>query len=194
MQQQGHETWAMELLPIAEDDSRANSSNRTSLGDHGTPEGQYQSEGRDLKRDQQGLIEAIPDVLAKRPVTNIERKAVNGQKVPSDHKTKGLVHPFASETDETTTDGVCSSHLRDTVVHHSQEDRLNSEGEEQATGSTIVETSADTHEESSSNGTSNGNELNLAVTKVTLKVISVVSHHAFLHIVRAITGLEPQGV
>ena len=119
---------------------------------------------------------------------------MNGQKVPSDHETKGVVDPFASEADETTADGVRRGHLRDTVVHHGQKDRLDGKGKEQATGSAIVKTSADTHEESSSDGASNSNELNLAVTKVTLKVISVVRHHAFLHIVWAIAGLEPQCV
>lgn len=184
----------MALLPITEDDSCTNASNWSSLSDHGAPKGQYQSESRDLKRDQKGLIEAILDVLANRPVTSLNKKAMNGQKVPSDHETKGVVHPFTSETDEATADGVRRCHLRNTVVHHSQKDRLDGEGQEQAPGSTIVQTSADTHEESSSDGASNGNELNLAVTKVTLKVVSVVRHHAFLHIVWAIAGLEPHGV
>lgn len=62
------------LLRIAEDDTRANTSDWTSLGNYGTPVGQYQSESRNLKRDQKGLVEAIFDKLARRPVTRVARR------------------------------------------------------------------------------------------------------------------------
>lgn len=47
----------------------------------------------------------------------------------------------------------------------------------------MVETGSDTHEESSSNGATDGNELNLSVCKMSLKLIRIVGHETFANFV-----------
>lgn len=181
-----------ELLPIADNHCSADSGNRTRFCDHRTPERQHQSESRDLKGNQKGLIKAMRKVLADTPE---KRKRENdGQKVPSDHKAKGLVNPFAGETNEAATDGIGSGHLGEAVIHHGQEHRLNRVRKEQAARTTGIETSTNTDEKSSSNGTTNGNELDLAVTEVTLEVIGIVGHQTFLDILGSVARLEPHSV
>jgi hypothetical protein len=112
-----------------------------------------------------------------------------GQKVPTNHKTKSFVYPFASKANESTADRKGSAHLGDTVVHHCQDYTLDRKSKEQATRSTMIKTGANTHEEGSSNGAPNCDELNLPIPKVTLEVIGIISHDALLNIMRTL-GLQ----
>ena len=99
--------------------------------------------------------------------------------VVASHETKGVVDKVSCKTNKAAGDRVRRCHLGDTVVHQTKEAGIDSVREEQAAWTALVETAADTDEESSSNGTTNGHELNLSVSKPSVEVIIVLNDLAF---------------
>ena len=99
--------------------------------------------------------------------------------VVTSHETKCIVDKVTRKTNETTGYRICGCHLSDTVVHQTQEASVDRISEEQAGWATLVETTADTDEERSSNGAANGHELDLSVSETSVKVIIVLNDLAF---------------
>lgn len=100
--------------------------------------------------------------------------------VVTGHETKRVVDKVSSKTNKATRDRVCGGHFGDTVVHQTKETSVDRIGEEQAAWAALVETAANTDEESGSNGATNGHELDLSVSKTAMKVIIVLNDLAFL--------------
>jgi len=93
---------------------------------------------------------------------------------------KSVVDKVTSKTNEASRDRICCRHLSDTVVDQTKEASVDGVGKEQATRTALVETTADTDEEGSSNGAANGHELDLSVSKTTVEVIGVLDDLAFI--------------
>ena len=87
---------------------------------------------------------------------------------------------MTSKTNEATRHRICRRHLGNAVVYQTQEAGVDGVGQEQAGWATLVETAADTDEERSSNGTANGHELDLSVSKTTVEVIGVLDDLALI--------------
>ncbi|KAI6773661.1 hypothetical protein HG531_000510 [Fusarium graminearum] len=96
------------------------------------------------------------------------------EEVPTSHKAKRIITPMTGETDETTRNRHISSHFGDTIVHTCENTRVDCVGEKQTKRTTLGETTTDTHEESGTNGTTNGNKLDLSVVEKTVQTIGVV--------------------
>jgi hypothetical protein len=63
---------------------------------------------------------------------------------------------------------------------------LNGKGNKQAARATMVKTGADAHEKGRSDRATNGDQLDLTVPKMTLKVVGISSYHTFLYITGAL--------
>lgn len=116
-------------------------------GDVIAPVGKDEAQCRDLKRnDKPGIEEEIPP---------------NG-------KAEGIVHPMAGHADEAATDRHVGHHLGHAIVHHGQEDVVNSKPEEQAARAALVQNAANAHKQGRTNGASNGSELYLTIGQGTV--------------------------
>ena len=105
--------------------------------------------------------------------------------VVTGHETKRVVDKVSSKTNKATGNRVCGCHFGDTVVHQTKEASVDRIREEQAGRAALVETAADTDEESGSNGAANGHELNLSVSETSVEVIIVLNDLAFFMAVDA---------
>jgi hypothetical protein len=96
--------------------------------------------------------------------------------VVTSHETKSVVDKVSGKTNEATRDRVRGRHLGDTVVHQTEEASIDRIGQEQACWAALVETAANGHEESSSNGAANSHQLNLSISKASVKVVIVLNN------------------
>ena len=113
----------------------------------------------------------------------------HSQEIPSNHEAKCVVHPFSSQSNETTTDWKCRAHFCDRIVDHSQHTTLDGVGNKQAASTSMVETGPNAHEQGCTNGSSDGDELDLAIVKVTLKLVGVAGQHPL----RDLSRVSPRG-
>src|SRR5687767_7029357 len=107
------------FLRVSNDTTNANGGCRARLGDLVAPEGHDEVQGRNLERNEEGLVK---------------------EEVPADHETQRIVDPVASETDETTRDRHVDGHFSNGVVDHAENQSVESIGQEQAARATSNET------------------------------------------------------
>jgi hypothetical protein len=110
------------------------------------------------------------------------QKSLVEEEVPASHETKGIVDPLSGQTDESTGHGHQDCHLGDTVVDQTQHAGVDGVGDEQAARATLVQSTTDGNEQRGTDGTTNGQELNLSVSKTTLEVVLVLGDDAILDI------------
>lgn len=139
-------------------------------GDRIGPERQHQVESDDFEGDQESFVE---------------------EEVPAGHEAKGVVDPFTGHTNETSRNRVKGCHFSHAVVHEAEETAVGSVGNEQTAGTTTGKTAADTDEEGSADGATDGDELDLTIAQATLKLVGIVRGDAMLDVwAVAIGGLE----
>lgn len=114
---------------------------------------QDQVEGRDFKGDEDRLVE---------------------EEVPANPETERFVDPVASHADETTRNRHVGSHLGHGVVDQAEHTAVQGVGQEQASRTALDQTVGDGYEGSSTNGTTDGNQLDLTIAQVSSKLIDVV--------------------
>lgn len=132
-----------------EDDAGSNDSRGRNVI---SPESKDQVEGRDLKRNEQRLVE---------------------EEVPADSEAEGLVDPLASHTNETAGDRVQSGHLSHAVVHETEGAAVDEVGEEERAGPASVQALADADEEGGTDGATDGDKLDLAVGQLAVQAVGV---------------------
>ncbi len=103
--------------------------------------------------------------------------------------TKSLIYPFTSHSDETSTDRHISSHLRHGVVYKRNHAGVSCVSEQHAQWTALIECTADANEQRCTNRTTNSDELDLAISKMSLEVIRVISHRTMLDVIRAVVRL-----
>jgi hypothetical protein len=135
--------------PIKNDTSCAHCGNRYVVA----PIGQDKIQSGDFKWNEECLIE---------------------KEVPASHEAKGIINPFSGHSDEASADRVQCSHLSHAIIHQSKQASIKGITKEQTSGTAILETTTDTDKKCRSNGTANGNELDLAVAEVALKLVRIV--------------------
>jgi hypothetical protein len=108
------------------------------------------------------------------------------------YRTEGLVDPFTSHANEATTDWHISCHLGHGVIHEPHYTAISGIGEQHAKGTALIESTTNADEQRCANGTTDSNELNLAVPKMTLEVIGVISHRTVLDIIVIVVCLADE--
>ncbi|KAI6776797.1 hypothetical protein HG530_000742 [Fusarium avenaceum] len=104
------------------------------------------------------------------------------EEVPSGHKTKSIVAPVTSKTDEATRNGHIGAHLCDTIVHTCEDTGVDCIGEKQTERTTFGKTTTDTHEKRCTDRATNGDELDLSVVEKTMQAIGIIHSMPGSHI------------
>lgn len=125
-------------------------------------------------------------------VCSPEKTRAHGQEVPANHETESVIYPLASQTDEAAANGECRGHLGEGIIDHSQKRALDYKGQKQAAGASVIETGSNTDEKGCSDRTSNGDQLNLTISQMALKIVGIVGHQAFLDVMGAV-GFDTVG-
>lgn len=68
---------------------------------------------------------------------------MDSQEIPACHETKRIVDPMTGKTDETTRYGEGDGHLGDAVIDQTDDTGVESVGDEQIGGATLVESISD---------------------------------------------------
>lgn len=146
---------------VAGNDTNANTNGWARGRNDGAPVRSNKSQSGDLKGDEERLIK---------------------EEVPPRHKTHSIVNKVASQTNKTARDRVQSNHLGYGVVDQSEDARIEEEGEEETGRTTLGKASTNTDEESGTNGTTNGNQLDLAVVEATMQTVGIVGNVNLVHV------------
>lgn len=142
------------FLPVSNNDTSANSSGWARFCNLVIPEREHQVQGRDLKRNKDSFIK---------------------EEIPTSDETKSIVNPVTSKSNKATRNRHVSAHFSDRVVDEGEDDGVECIGDEKTASAAAGKTTSDTDEKSSTNGTTNGNKLDLSVIKSTLEAIGVVA-------------------
>ena len=98
--------------------------------------------------------------------------------VPTHGETPGRIDEASRVRVETTRDGIHHSEFTKSVHDVEDHDTSDSEAEEDRGRATLGEGTTRTDEETSTDGTTDGNKLNLSVVETTLKLVSIVGDMA----------------
>lgn len=114
------------------------------------PEFQEEIDGRNLKRDHNSFIE---------------------EEVPADHEAQSIIEPMASKSNETPFDWHVGCHFGGAIANTGKDPTIDSESDEQAGRPTGSYSIADGDEKSGTNGSPDGEQLNLAIIQSTLETL-----------------------
>lgn len=146
---------------VAGNDTDADTSSRAGGRDLVAPVGDDEGQGGNLKGNEKSLVE---------------------EKIPTRHETKSVVDKVSGKTNEATRHGVQRGHFGNGVVDKSEDTRIDDEDNEQTARATLGETSTDTDEEGSTNGATNGNQLDLTVVEAAMQAVGIVSNVKVVHV------------
>lgn len=93
---------------------------------------------------------------------------------------------MTSMSDEASTDGKSSRHFCNAVVDHGQDNALRQEGEEQIRRTSMIQAITNAHEQCSTNGASDGNQLDLTVSQMSLQLVAVIGGKAFSQVLAGV--------
>ena len=136
-------------LPIADNDSSANTSSRASFESFRIPERDNRSQSSNLERNNKSLIK---------------------EEVPASDETEGIINPVTSQADKTTSNRHVCVHLSNRIVDESKDKRVKCEGDEKTARAALGETSTDGDEEGCSDGTTGGDKLDLTVVETSMEM------------------------
>lgn len=109
------------------------------------------------------------------------------EEVPAGCEAQCFINPMTGQSNKTTANRHVDGHFGDGIVHHAHDDGIEGVGHEKRAGAGFVESTTDTDEQSSADGASDGDQLNLAVAEVALQLVRIVSCLTMLHVVCLVT-------
>jgi hypothetical protein len=154
-------------LPVEDNDSGTDSGYRNVIA----PELQHKIECCNLKRNKQGLVE---------------------EEVPASHKAERVIDPVASHSDKSSRYWHEAGHFGHSVVYQCDDNAVSRVGDKHAQRPTVEQRTTNTHEQCSSDRTTNSDELDLTISKMALQVVRVVGEGAGLNVMVAWVGFPDE--